>query len=55
MTYTVKNGTWCKDNDKEYYSTTKAGLKAALVAGEITAGTNVTRTKQFGVYYYIAF
>ena len=41
MTYTVKNGTWCKDNDKEYYSTTKAGLKAALVAGEITAGTKV--------------
>lgn len=41
MTYTVKNGTWCKDNDKEYYSTTKAGLKAALAAGEITAGTKV--------------
>jgi len=41
MTYTVKNGTWCKDNDKEYYSTTKAGLKAALAAGEITAGTRV--------------
>ena len=41
MTYTVKNGTWCKDNNKEYYSTTKAGLKAALVAGEITAGTKV--------------
>lgn len=41
MTYTVKNGTWCKDNSKEYYSTTKAGLKAALAAGEITAGTKV--------------
>lgn len=41
MTYTVKNGTWCKDNDKEYYSTTKTGLKAALKAGEITAGTKV--------------
>ena len=41
MAYTVKNGTWCKDNNKEYYSTTKAGLKAALVAGEITAGTKV--------------
>ena len=41
MTYTVKNGTWCKDNNKEYYSTTKAGLKAALAAGEITAGTKV--------------
>lgn len=41
MTYTVKNGTWCKDNGKEYYSTTKAGLKAALAAGEITAGTKV--------------
>lgn len=41
MTYTVKNGTWCKDNEKEYYSTTKAGLKAALAAGEITAGTRV--------------
>ena len=41
MTYTVKNGTWCKDNNKEYYSTTKAGLKAALVAGEITSGTKV--------------
>ena len=41
MTYTVKNGTWCKDNGKEYYSTTKAGLKAALKAGEITAGTKV--------------
>lgn len=41
MTYTVKNGTWCKDNEKEYYSTTKAGLKAALAAGEITAGIKV--------------
>ena len=41
MTYSVKNGTWCKDNNKEYYSTTKAGLKAALAAGEITAGTKV--------------
>ena len=41
MTYTVKNGTWCKDNNKEYYSTTKAGLKAALAAGEITSGTKV--------------
>lgn len=41
MTYTVKNGTWCKDNNKEYYSTTKAGLKAALAAGEITAGIKV--------------
>lgn len=41
MTYTVKNGTWCKDNEKEYYSTTKTGLKAALKAGEITAGTKV--------------
>lgn len=41
MTYTVKNGTWCKDNEKEYYSTTKTGLKAALKAGEISAGTRV--------------
>lgn len=41
MTYTVKNGTWCKDNGKEYYSTTKTGLKAALAAGEITSGTKV--------------
>ena len=41
MTYTVKNGTWCKDNEKEYYSTTKTGLKAALKAGEITPGTRV--------------
>ena len=41
MTYTVKNGTWCKDNNKEYYSTTKTGLKAALAAGEITSGTKV--------------
>lgn len=41
MTYTVKNGTWCKDNEKEYYSTTKTGLKAALKAGEIPAGTKV--------------
>ena len=41
MTYTVKNGTWCKDNEKEYYSTTKTGLKAALKAGEISAGTKV--------------
>ena len=41
MTYTVNNGTWCKDNEKEYYSTTKTGLKAALAAGEITAGTKV--------------
>lgn len=41
MTYSVKNGTWCKDNNKEYYSTTKTGLKAALVAGEITTGTKV--------------
>ena len=41
MTYTVKNGTWCKDNNKEYYSTTKQGLKAALAAGEITSGTKV--------------
>ena len=41
MTYTVKNGTWCKDKEKEYYSTTKTGLKAALKAGEITPGTRV--------------
>lgn len=41
MTYTVKNGTWCKDNNKEYYSTTNTGLKAALKAGEIPAGTKV--------------
>ena len=41
MTYTVKNGTWCKGNNKEYYSTTKTGLKAALAAGEITSGTKV--------------
>lgn len=41
MTYTVKNGTWCKDNNKEYYSTTRTGLKAALAAGEITSGTKV--------------
>lgn len=41
MTYSVKNGTWCKDNNKEYYSTTKTGLKAALKAGEISAGTKV--------------
>lgn len=41
MTYSVKNGTWCKDNNKEYYSTTKTGLKAALAAGEITSGTKV--------------
>ena len=41
MTYTVRNGTWCKDNNKEYYSTTKTGLKAALAAGEITTGTKV--------------
>lgn len=41
MTYTVRNGTWCKDNNKKYYSTTKAGLKAALAAGEITSGTKV--------------
>ena len=41
MTYTVKNGTWCKDNEKEYYSTTETGLKAALKAGEITSGTHV--------------
>ena len=41
MTYTVKNGTWCKDNNKEYYSTTKTGLKAALKAGEISTGTKV--------------
>ena len=32
MPYTVKNGTWCKDNNKEYYSTTRTGLKAALAA-----------------------
>ena len=41
MTYIVKNGTWCKDNEKEYYSTTETGLKAALKAGEITPGTRV--------------
>lgn len=41
MTYTVKNGTWCKDNNKEYYSTTNTGLKAALKACEIPAGTKV--------------
>lgn len=41
MTYTVKNGTWCKDNEKEYYSTTETGLKAALKAGEVTPGTHV--------------
>ena len=41
MTYTVKNGTWCKDNEKKYYSTTKAGLRAALATGEVTAGTKV--------------
>lgn len=41
MTYSVKNGTWCKDNNKEYYSTTKTGLKAALKVGEISTGTKV--------------
>ena len=41
MIYTVKNGTWCKDNEKEYYSATETGLKAALKAGEITSGTRV--------------
>ena len=41
MTYSVKNGTWCKDNNKEYYSATKTGLKAALKAGEISTGTKV--------------
>ena len=41
MTYSVKNGTWCKDNNKEYYSNTKTGLKAALKAGEISTGTKV--------------
>lgn len=41
VTYTVKNGTWCKDNNSEYYSTTNTGLKAALAAGEITSGTKV--------------
>ena len=41
MTYSVKNGTWCKDNNKEYYSTTKTGLKAALKAGEVSTGTKV--------------
>ena len=41
MTYTVKNGTWCKDNEKEYYSATETGLRAALKAGEITPGTRV--------------
>ena len=46
MTYTVKNGTWCKDNEKEYYSTTEVGLKAALKAGEITAGTRVVVHKR---------
>lgn len=41
MTYTVKNGTWCKDNDQEYFSTTETGLRAALKSGEITAGDKV--------------
>jgi len=42
MSYTVKNGTWCKDsNGQEYYSCTKAGLKAALAAGEIVANDRV--------------
>lgn len=30
MIYIVKNGTGCKDNNKEYYSTARTGLKAAL-------------------------
>lgn len=41
MTYTVKNGTWCKDNEQEYFSCTKVGMLAALKAGEITSGTKV--------------
>ena len=41
MTYTVKNGTWCKDNTGEYFSCTKVGLIAAQAAGEIPGGTRV--------------
>ena len=41
MTYTVKNGTWCKDNAGEYFSCTNVGLVAAQAAGEIPNGTRV--------------
>lgn len=41
MTYTVKNGTWCKDNAGEYFSCTRVGLIAAQAAGEIPNGTKV--------------
>ena len=41
MTYTVKNGTWCKDNTGEYFSCTRVGLIAAQAAGEIPNGTRV--------------
>lgn len=51
MSYTVKNGTWCKDsNDQEYYSCTKVGLKAALAAGELHANDKVVvHDRQFPV------
>ena len=41
MTYTVKNGTWCKDNQGEYLSTTLTGLKAMRKAGQVPEGTRV--------------
>jgi len=41
MTYTVKNGTWCKDNTGEYLSTTLTGLKAMRKAGQVPEGTRV--------------
>jgi len=51
MKYTVKNGTWCKDNNgQEYYSCTQVGLKAALAAGELHANDKVVvHDRQFPV------
>lgn len=41
MTYTVKNGTWCKDNEGEYFSTTEQGMRAAYARNELPVGTRV--------------
>lgn len=41
MTYTVKNGTWCKDNEGEYLSTTMTGLRAMRKADQVPDRTRV--------------
>lgn len=41
MTYTVKNGTWCKDKEGEYFFCTKTGMLAANKSGELVPGTKI--------------